>query len=86
MPPCHGGDRRFESGRARQIKKPTLKVVFLIWESFNSRYELVDSAQQEHMRVSLRHAEANQLKRSRPTDPLVRETLQLVTSSYTKNF
>ena len=30
MPPCHGGDRRFESGRARQTKKITLVVVFLV--------------------------------------------------------
>lgn len=28
MPPCHGGDRRFESGRARQINRITI-VVFL---------------------------------------------------------
>ena len=31
MPPCHGGDRRFESGRARQIemKSLLLREVFL---------------------------------------------------------
>ena len=26
MPPCHGGDRRFESGQARQAKFLTLYV------------------------------------------------------------
>jgi hypothetical protein len=30
MPPCHGGDRRFESGRARQIKNVTLCGVFYL--------------------------------------------------------
>ena len=33
MPPCHGGDRRFESGRARQeayaLQNTTFIVVFL---------------------------------------------------------
>ena len=31
MPPCHGGDRRFESGRARQSKKAILAIAFLLW-------------------------------------------------------
>ena len=30
MPPCHGGDRRFESGRARQIKILTLCEYFYL--------------------------------------------------------
>ncbi len=29
MPPCHGGDRRFESGRARHKKRITFVVLFL---------------------------------------------------------
>ena len=40
MPPCHGGDRRFESGRARHIlQRPPSGGVFSIWASFNSRFE-----------------------------------------------
>ncbi len=30
-PPCHGGDRRFESGRARQEKRVTLRVALFSW-------------------------------------------------------
>ena len=35
MPPCHGGDRRFESGRARQEKNPTYVGSF----SWGDRFE-----------------------------------------------
>ena len=31
MPPCHGGDRRFESGRARQEKRPNRKMGLFSW-------------------------------------------------------
>jgi hypothetical protein len=30
MPPCHGGDRRFESGQIRQIKSPSSSGVFYL--------------------------------------------------------
>src|SRR4051812_42186396 len=33
MPPCHGGDRRFESGRARQVKTLSLSRGFYLDES-----------------------------------------------------
>lgn len=35
-PPCHGGDRRFESGRARQIERVTPVVAVLILDRFLS--------------------------------------------------
>ena len=36
MPPCHGGDRRFESGRARQEKTVTLCGGFFFWQTSDS--------------------------------------------------
>jgi hypothetical protein len=36
MPPCHGGDRRFESGRARQTKNPILVIGFFVWADLSA--------------------------------------------------
>ena len=32
-PPCHGGDRRFKSGQARQSKRPKCSLVFTLLPS-----------------------------------------------------
>ena len=42
MPPCHGGDRRFESGRARQIASYTRSLIeasflFIAWDGSDLR-------------------------------------------------
>ncbi len=42
MPPCHGGDRRFESGRARQTKKITVVVVFLVCRLAQSKLAITN--------------------------------------------
>ena len=36
MPPCHGGDRRFESGRARQNSKTITQDGFLFCTNHSS--------------------------------------------------
>jgi hypothetical protein len=46
MPPCHGGDRRFESGRARHEKRVTSCGSFFVLTGF----ELAISEQRERYR------------------------------------
>ena len=40
MPPCHGGDRRFESGQARHINKTPLYGSYYLITDKNDRYPL----------------------------------------------
>ncbi len=48
MPPCHGGDRRFESGRARQNKCPSWRVgVFIRKASLRACLGIKTSSRRE---------------------------------------
>ena len=61
MPPCHGGDRRFESGRARQeayaLQNTTFIVVFLYRNEIKNDKKHVGMNETDYSLVNLSESE-----------------------------